>query len=533
MEGKLIYADINEKRIINEEEFRNNYKMSQLPVYFTGGLVIGLAIGYIIRHFWVARQAGSIEQKIKSRLEEGDKKAKEIILKAEEKAAGLLADIRKEEKEQKTKIADLENRLLKREEILDRKLVAFGADEKSLKERSQKLEEKEKEIIGKKEAIQVQLEKISGFTQDAAREALFEEIRTNHSQELAVLLQKIDKDRRDEIEKRASEIISTVLQRYARSQVAELTTTTFPLADEELKGKIIGREGRNIRALERVTGVEFVIDETPDSIVISSFDPFRREVARIALEKLIKDGRIQPAKIEEKVEEAKQELNKRVLEIGEEAAMEVGVYDLPKELLQLLGRLHFRTSYGQNVLLHSIEMAHLAAAMAAELGLRAEVAKKGALLHDIGKAIDHEVEGTHIDLGRKLLKKYSIDEAVIEAMQSHHEDYPYASPEAYVVTAADVLSAARPGARRDTLENYIRRLGDLEKIAQEFTGVKNAYAISAGRELRVFVIPEKVDDFRALELAREIANRIQSELKYPGEIKVNVIREVRAVEYAK
>ena len=356
------------------------------------------------------------------------------------------------------------------------------------------------------------LETLSGLTKTQAREELFRVVREKNEQELAQSLQKFDQERRDEVEKKSLEIITGSLQRYARSHVSELTTTAFPLSDEELKGKIIGREGRNIRALERATGVELVIDETPDSIVISSFDPYRREVARLALVKLIKDGRIQPAKIEEKVDEAKAELAKRVLEVGEAAAMEVGVYDLPKEILQLLGRLHFRTSYGQNVLTHSIEMAYLAAMMAAELGLRVEVAKKGALLHDIGKAIDHEVEGTHVELGRKILKKYGIDEAVILAMQSHHEDYPYAIPEAYVVSAADVLSAARPGARRDTLEHYIKRLGDLEKIAMEFPGVKQAYAISAGRELRVFVVPEKVDDFRALELAREIANRIQSEL---------------------
>jgi ribonuclease Y len=323
------------------------------------------------------------------------------------------------------------------------------------------------------------------------------------------------------------------LQRYARSHVAEITTTMFPLADEDLKGKIIGREGRNIRALERATGVEFIIDEAPDAIIISSFDPFRRETARMALEKLVKDGRIQPAKIEEKVEEAKTELAKRTLEIGEATASDLGVYGLPKELLQLLGRLHFRTSFGQNVLVHSTEMAYIAEMMARELGLNADIAKRGALLHDIGKAIDHEVEGTHVELGIKILQKYGVDQAVIEAMQSHHEDYPYARPEAYIVTAADVLSAARPGARRGTLENYIKRLGDLEKLAGQFPGVKNAYAIAAGRELRVFVVPEKIDDFRALELAREIANRIQSELKYPGEIKVNVIREIRAVEYAR
>ncbi|MEK7115205.1 MAG: ribonuclease Y, partial [Patescibacteria group bacterium] len=343
----------------------------------------------------------------------------------------------------------------------------------------------------------------------------------------------LEQHRRDEIEKKSVEIITTAIQRYARSHVADLTTTAFNIGNEDLKGKIIGREGRNIRALERLTGVEIVIDEAPDTIVISSFDPMRREIARLALEKLIKDGRIQPAKIEEKVAEAQTELVKRTQEMGEAAAFEVGIIDLPKEILQLIGRLHFRTSYGQNMLVHSIEMAHIAGMMAGELGLNVEVAKKGALLHDIGKAIDHEVQGTHIELGRKILKKYNVDERAIRAMESHHEDYPYSVPEAYIVTTADILSGARPGARRDNLENYIKRLGDLEKIATGFEGVKQAYALSAGREIRVFVTPEKIDDFAALQLSKNIANKIQSELKYPGEIKVNVIREIRAVEYAR
>ncbi|MEK9172998.1 MAG: ribonuclease Y [Patescibacteria group bacterium] len=496
-------------------------------------VVLGLVGGYLVRHFWASRQSNSIEQKIKDKLETAEEKSKKLVLEAENKAADLLVEIRKEERDQKAQLGSLENRLLRREEILDKKLLSMGSEEGALKAKSEELKNKEEEIQKIKEQTKGQLEKLSGLSREQACEELLREVKESSSQDLAATLQKIDKERHEQIEKKASEVITIALQRFARSQVAELTTTIFHLNDEEIKGKIIGREGRNIRALERATGVEFVIDETPDSVVISSFDPFRREVARLALEKLIKDGRIQPAKIEEKVEEAKQELNKRIVEIGEAASMEVGVYDLPKEIIQLLGRLHFRTSYGQNVLMHSIEMAHIASMIAAELGLNTEVAKKGALLHDIGKAIDHEVEGTHVELGRKILKKYNVSEAVIEAMQSHHEDYPYASPEAYVVTTADILSAARPGARRDNLENYIKRLSDLEKMATEFEGVKNAYAISAGRELRVFVIPEKVDDFRALELARQIANRIQSELKYPGEIKVNVIREVRAVEYAR
>ena len=502
------------------------------PAIVIGGIVL-VALGYFGRRTLAQRTGDSIEQKSRHKLDAAETKAKEIVLEAQGKAASVLENLNNEERERKSQLHAIETRLLHREELLDKKLAGISDEEAGIKEKQARLAREEVKVDELKAQTAQKLETLSGLTKTQAREELFRVVREKNEQELAQSLQKFDQERRDEVEKKSLEIITGSLQRYARSHVSELTTTAFPLSDEELKGKIIGREGRNIRALERATGVELVIDETPDSIVISSFDPYRREVARLALVKLIKDGRIQPAKIEEKVDEAKAELAKRVLEVGEAAAMEVGVYDLPKEILQLLGRLHFRTSYGQNVLTHSIEMAYLAAMMAAELGLRVEVAKKGALLHDIGKAIDHEVEGTHVELGRKILKKYGIDEAVILAMQSHHEDYPYAIPEAYVVSAADVLSAARPGARRDTLEHYIKRLGDLEKIAMEFPGVKQAYAISAGRELRVFVVPEKVDDFRALELAREIANRIQSESKYPGEIKVNVIREMRAVEYAR
>lgn len=498
-----------------------------------GALLVGALIGYILRRQQVIRLGSSAEDKVRRKLEEAEGKAKEIVLEAKEKASSLLSDVQKEERERKDKIASLESRLLEREESLDKRLSGLETREDKLASRAKDLDDKSAEITGLREKAEAELQRIGGLNKEGAKEELLRKVREDNSQELAQTLQKIDKERHEEIEKKALDIITIALQRYARSHVSEVTTTVFPLGDEELKGKIIGREGRNIRALERATGVEFVIDEVPDAVVISSFDPYRREVARLTLQKLVKDGRIQPAKIEEKVEEAKEEMQKRVQEIGEAAAMEVGVYDLPKEILQLLGRLHFRTSYGQNVLTHSIEMSYIASSMAAELGLNVEVAKKGALLHDIGKAIDHEVEGTHVDLGMKILKKYDIDEKVIQAMRSHHEDYPYAVPEAYVITAADVLSAARPGARRDNIENYIKRLGDLEKIAQEFQGVKSAYAISAGRELRVFVVPEKVDDFRALEMAREIANRIQAELKYPGEIKVNVIREMRAVEYAR
>jgi ribonuclease Y len=395
------------------------------------------------------------------------------------------------------------------------------------------LEKSKLEVERQREMVGVELSRISGLTPEQAKEKLIKQVEEQGREELTGLLQKIEKNKREEVEKKGVEIITTALQRYARSNVSDITTTAFPLPSEDLKGKIIGKEGRNIKTLERLTGAELIIDETPDTILISSFDPFRREIAKMTLEKLIKDGRIQPAKIEEKVEESRAELEKRIVQIGEEAVYEVGILDLPPELIKLLGRLNFRTSFGQSVLNHSEETAYIAKMIAEELGLNVEVVKKAALLHDIGKAIDHEVSGNHVELGMKILKKYGISEKIIEAMQSHHEDYPFASPEAYIVATADILSAARPGARRGTLENYIKRLADLEKIASGFKGVKASYAVSAGRELRIFVVPEKIDDFGALALAKEIANRIEAELKYPGEIKVNVIREVRAVEYAR
>ncbi len=496
-------------------------------------LAVGIAAGYVGRRYSAGKKLGSVEELAQKRIAEAETKAKEIVLDAKEKAATFLTEAKDEERDRRKEIDAIESRLVSREELLDRRAGDLSREEGTVRTREDALRVREDGIAKKESDVERKIESIAGFSVKEAQEQLLHRVREERSQDLAQIIQKIDRENREEIEKKSIGIITTALQRYARSHVSDITTTVFPIGDDDMKGKIIGREGRNIRALERATGVEFLVDEAPDGIIISSFDPYRREVARLALEKLVKDGRIQPAKIEEKVAEAQAELVKRTQEIGDAAAQDLGIFDLPKELLQLLGRLHFRTSFGQNVLNHSIEVAYLAEMMARELGLDADAAKRGGLLHDIGKAIDHEVEGTHVELGIKLLKKYNQSEKVIEAMQSHHEDYPYARPEAYIVTAADVLSAARPGARRGTIENYIKRLGDLEKIATGFPGVKNAYAISAGRELRVFVVPEKIDDFRALELAREIADRVQSELKYPGEIKVNVIREMRAVEYAR
>ena len=495
--------------------------------------VLGAGVGYFIREQFASRRANSLENKTKEDLAQAKTQAQDIVLEAKNKAVSLLEEVKKEEKDRKVSLDRLEERLVKKESEL-------GSLEKDLRVENGKIEaevegvkQAKAEVALLKDKVKEELSKIAGLSEGEAKKRLISEIEERSKEELVQIMQKLSQERRDEIEKKSVEIITTAVQRYARSHVADITTSAFTLPSEDLKGKIIGREGRNIRTLERLSGTELIIDEPPNTILIASFDPLRREVAKLTLEKLIKDGRIQPVKIEEKVEEAKGEMEKRMYEIGEQAAHELSIYDLPKEIIQLLGRLNFRTSFGQNVLTHSIEMAHISGMMAGELKADVEVAKRGALLHDIGKAIDHEVSGTHVELGRKILKKYGVSDAVISAMQSHHEEYPFSTPESFIVTAADVLSAARPGARRGTLENYIKRLEDLEKIATSFPGVKDAYAISAGRELRVFVTPEKIDDFRALQLARDIAGKIESELKYPGEIKVNVIREIRAVEYAR
>jgi ribonuclease Y len=498
-----------------------------------GVAIVGLIFGYLIRQFIASKQLNSIEAKLREQLKAAKTQAEEIILAAKDRAAGLLGEAQQEERNRKTQLDRLEERLLKKEDFLDKHSLDVDTRGKNLEKELENLKEVKTKVGELEQKTIEKLEKISGFSHQQAKEQLLKNLENFHRDELTVLLQKFEREKKDLIEKKALEVITTALQRYSRSSVADLTTSTVALPNEEIKGKIIGREGRNIRTLERLAGVEIIIDETPESLTISSFDPLRREIAKMALEKLIRDGRIQPVKIEEKVEEAKQELDQRIKEIGEAAAYEVNILDLPKEIIFLLGKLNYRTSYGQNVLVHSIEMAYLSGMIAAELGVNVEVSKKAALLHDIGKALDHEIEGNHVELGKKILKKYGVSEEVIKAMESHHEDYPFSSSESFIVAATDILSTARPGARRDTLENYLRRLGDLEKLVLTFEGVKIAYAVSGGREIRVFVVPEKIDDFGALRLARDIAAKIQSELQYPGEIKVNVIREIRAVEYAR
>jgi len=497
------------------------------------GIAVAAAIGYAVRWFIAKRTEASEEERSKGAREAARAESEKIVVEAKREAAALLLDAQKEEKERREEARRLEERLAKREDDLREERKTLDVEVGRLKDETARLRTLEEETRAAREKTVKVLEDLAGLSREEAKKKLYTEIEAEYREDLAKSVAKLEHDRHDTLEQKANELLTSVIQRYARDHISEITTTAVTLPNEEIKGKIIGKEGRNIRAFERLTGVEVIIDETPESLVISSFDPYRRELAKMAFEKLLKDGRIQPAKIEEKVEEARAELDARVAKIGEEATVSLGIFDFPKEIVALIGRLHFRTSYGQNVLQHSLEMAYISGMLASELGANVEIAKRAALVHDIGKAIDHDVDGTHVELGRKLLKKYGIDERVIQGMEAHHEEYPYATPESYIVAAADAISAARPGARRDTLEKYVKRLESIEKTVKEFAGVQQAYAISAGREVRVFVTPEKIDDFGALELAKKIAGKIQSDIDYPGEIKVTVIREVRAVEYAR
>ncbi|MBI4919843.1 ribonuclease Y [Candidatus Azambacteria bacterium] len=504
-------------------------------LYLTGALALaaGAFLGYLIRQSIGARSANSIEAKIKRQLEESKTQAKEVLIEAKDKAVKILEDAKHQEHERLAILARQEDRLNLQLKKIEQKEGDLEGAKKDLERQTDQIKAIHQEADVLKKKGEETLEQISGLSREEAKAKLIVQIEEESKADLAAAIQKMERNRIEELEKKARGIMTVAIQRCARSHVSEITTSTVNLPSDELKGRIIGKEGRNIRTLERLTGVEVIVDETPEAITLSSFDPLRREIAKTALLRLMSDGRIQPAKIEEKVEEAKKEVSKKVMEAGEAALYEVGILDLPKEVVMLLGRLAFRTSYGQNVLLHSIEMAHVANMLAKELGANAEVAKKAALLHDIGKAVDHEIEGTHLELGRKILQKYGIEQPIIAAMESHHEDYPFSTPESFIVAAADIISGARPGARRDSVENYIKRLTELENIANSFAGVEKSYAISAGREIRIFVHPEKIDDLKALQLAKELAKKIESELRYPGEIKVNVIRETRAVEYAR
>jgi len=496
-------------------------------------LAVGSMLGYFARQSIAKKQLGTAEGKINKMTLEAEEKARLVLLEAKNKAVEVLEDAKKDEKARQDQIFRLEKRLETREENLDRKLDETEREKRHLIAKADEIKRIRKEAENARVEQFKRLEKIAGLSKEEAKKILLQLAEEQNRDFLAERIKKLEREGHDELEKKARDIMSTAMQKYAGSHAAETTTSTVAIESDDLKGRIIGREGRNIKTLERLTGIEVIVDDTPEAIVLSGFNPVRRETARIALEKLIADGRIHPTRIEEAVNFAKTEVANKIKEAGEAAAYDVGVAGLDPKLIQLLGRLRFRTSYGQNVLLHSLEVAHLSGALAAELGLNVSLAKKAGLLHDIGKAIDHEVQGTHIEIGINILKKFGIGHDVIDAMKSHHEDYPFESNEAMIIAAADALSASRPGARKDTLEDYLKRLGDLENVAQSFEGVEKTYAIQAGREIRVFVKPDKVDDLGAIKLSREIADKIEQELKYPGEIKVNVLRETRAVEVAR
>ena len=495
--------------------------------------IAGIALGYVLRLLIALGQRGSLELEVKQKMLEAKERASRIISEAEDRADELTKERESKVQEREQKITTYADRLAKREEFLDERERNLSDEAEMIKNRENEAANLRKEAEALIRERRDELSNVANLTEDEARARLIKDIEKVEEKSILARIQKIEAHGRELLEDKARNILLSTIHRLGNAVNSEVMTLSIQIPSEELKGKVIGKEGRNIKAFERATGVDVLIDDAPDKITLSSFDPLRRHIAKIALEELIHDGRIQPAKIEEVVEKTKQDVNELIKKKGEEAAYEVGVVGLDPRLIALLGRLYFRTSYGQNVLQHSIEMAHIAGMLADQLGADAEVARTGALLHDIGKAVDHEVQGTHVEIGRRILEKFGVDTRVIQAMQSHHEEYPYETPESIIVQVADAVSGGRPGARRDTVERYLDRLGDLERIALGFDGVEKVYAIQAGREIRVFVNPGKVSDLATHKLARDIALRVQEELKYPGEIKVNVIRENRVVEFAR
>jgi len=539
----IIYLKFEEEDQFNwSYHLRKGVNNINVPVIIaiTIGIVfsiIGFGIGYIFRKSTAEKQILSAEFKAKEILAEATKSAesikKERILESKEEALLIRKEIDKETKDRRAEIQKLERRNLQKEELLDKKSANLENKEEKLNNKMRIVENKQSEIEELYDKQVKELERISELTVDQAKEQLLSDIEKEVKHESVILIKDIESKAKEEANKKAKDILAHAIQKCAADYVAESTVSLVNLPNDEMKGRIIGREGRNIRALETLTGVDLIIDDTPEAVILSSFDPIRREIARLALEKLIIDGRIHPARIEEMVEKSKKEIDQLIKTEGENATFDIGIHNLHPELIKLLGRLRFRTSYGQNVLKHSIEVAHLAGLMASELGADVKLAKRAGLLHDIGKAVDHDLEGTHIELGMQILRKYRESKAVIHAMSTHHGDYEPESIEAILVTAADALSAARPGARRETLDTYIKRLEALESIANGYEGVEKSFAIQAGREVRVVVIPEKVNDDGMFLLAREISKKIEADLDYPGQIKVHVIRESRVTDFAK
>ena len=501
------------------------------------GIAVGIIAGYFVRkNIYESKigQANSEADRIIKQAEDDSKRIhKEKLLEAQEEIHKLRTESERENKERRSDLQKFERRVIQKEEILDKKLQNLEQKETSLGDKLKNVAKKEEEIEAIKTQQLEKLESISGITSDKAKEIILTNAERDVRREMSIMIKEIESQAKEEAEKKSREIIGYAIQKCAADHVAETTVTVVNLPNDEMKGRIIGREGRNIRTLETLTGIDLIIDDTPEAVILSGFDPIRREVARIALEKLIADGRIHPARIEEMVDKARKEVENIIKEYGEQAAFETGVHGLHPELVKLLGRLNYRTSYGQNVLKHSIEVAHIAGIMAAEIGADIRLAKRAGLLHDIGKAVDHEMEGTHVEIGMDLLKRYKESKEVIHAMSTHHGDYEPQTIEAVLVTAADAISAARPGARRETLEAYIRRLEKLEEIANSYEGVDKSFAIQAGREIRIMVKPENVSDEDIHLLARDMTKRIEDELEYPGQIKVSIIRETRAIDYAK
>jgi len=495
--------------------------------------IAGFALGYVLKNRGIRRRISHLEEEAEKKLREARAQAMDLELKARDKALNIL---QKSEEEIKRNMRDLsrqENRLQQRRENLEHRRDNLDAREQSLKDREKNLDARQAKLDQAWQQHIEELERISGLTQAEARDLLLEEVESSTRIDAARIIRQIEADAHEEADRRAREIVTTAIQRVASDQVAEITVSTVELPNDEMKGRIIGRGGRNIRTIESVTGVDLVIDDTPDTVILSSFDPVRREIARIALERLVLDGRIHPGRIEQMVAKATEEVEAKLREKGKEAALDLNLHGLPPEIIRVLGRLHYRRSYGQNVLRHSIETARLAALMAAELGANVERAKLAGLLHDIGKAVDHEVDGPHAMIGAEIAKRQGLPDEIVNAIGAHHREMEQETLEAVLVEAADAISSARPGARRESLENYVRRIKALEQVANSFDGVETSFAIQAGREIRIIVKPEAVDDLGAIELSRDIAKKVEESLQYPGQIKVTVIRETRATEIAR